>query len=154
MYGILETGVKNWIVTPDIIVDLWIQTWKPSVILQMASHHHQEKLSFRKKRHYLRLQEQKYTKVDDGSHISDNEKGWKKLDNILHIHTSCSKEKMIKQKLSAGIQTLLKKSNTHPDCVNSCITVANPLTGCVTEIHSSCDIVRTRNQIITNLIPL
>jgi len=46
-----------------------------------------------------------------------------------------------------------KKSNTHPDWVNSCITAANPLTGCVTGIHSSCDIVRTRNQIITNLRP-
>ena len=47
----------------------------------------------------------------------------------------------------------LKKGNTHPDWVNSCITAANPLTGCVTGIHSSCDIVRTRNQIIINLRP-
>jgi hypothetical protein len=87
MYGILEIGVRNWIATPEIIVDLWIQTWKPAVILQTASHHNQnkvEKISFRKKRHYSRLQELKYTKEDD---VSDNEKGWKKLDNILHIHT-------------------------------------------------------------------
>jgi hypothetical protein len=77
MYGILETGIKNWIATPDIIVDFGI---KPG-------NHYQnkvEKISFRKKRHYSRLQELKYTKVDD---VSDNEKGWKKLDNILHIHT-------------------------------------------------------------------